>query len=167
MQYIGGWGSAPDPAGEQGYSAPPYPLAGFEGLLCGTKSKRREGDKDGGKGRVEREKGGAVGRRERVRWIWRWDDGRGRKEGVWGRGNVTHSSLPPQLGGFGRRVFEGSCGGLPPASGGGIIGPMHICCCARKKNVMNYTLSLYLKFMQMLLRCSKMKNDHHSDMTGL
>ena len=55
-----GWGSAPDPAGGA-YSAPPDPLAGFEGLLLreGRGGKRRgdEGMKDG-EGRGGEEKGG-------------------------------------------------------------------------------------------------------------
>jgi len=48
-----GWGSAPDPAGGA-HSAPPDPLAGFEGLLLlregnGRKGKREGEEKERGK----------------------------------------------------------------------------------------------------------------------
>ena len=47
-----GWGSAPDPAGGA-YSAPPDPLAGFEGPT----SKGREGRERGGEREGRKEKG--------------------------------------------------------------------------------------------------------------
>ena len=58
-----GWGSAPDPAGGA-YSAPPDPLAGFNGPT----SKGREGKKGGngmGDGMGGKEKEGRVGGRGR------------------------------------------------------------------------------------------------------
>ena len=51
-----GWGSAPDPAGGA-YSAPPDPLAGFEGPT--SKGRGREG---GGKGREMEGRGEGRGR---------------------------------------------------------------------------------------------------------
>ena len=54
-----GWGSAPDPAGGA-YSAPPYPLAGFEGPT----SKGGKGRKRGGVRWERREEKGREGREE-------------------------------------------------------------------------------------------------------
>ena len=75
-EIVGGWGSAPDPAGGA-YSAPPDPLAG----LGEGKGRRREGGREGeGRGR------GGVGRGEG-------------KAGRGGRGSVppNREALPPPM----------------------------------------------------------------------
>ena len=70
-EIVGGWGSAPDPAGGA-YSAPPDPLAGLG---------------RGGKGRGRGGGGGGKGR------------GRGRERGRGGRGSVppNREALPPPM----------------------------------------------------------------------
>ena len=75
IKNVGGWGSAPDPAG-RAYSAPPDPLAGFgegrgrgggregrggEGEGRGGEGRGREGEGGGGEGEGEGGEGGGEG----------------------------------------------------------------------------------------------------------